>query len=913
MVLQGQSCGRVGRRRAYETLGDRKIAQGFSFLSVADQRRSWRRGWPGSVLPRLGGDAAGLGLASPRRGCGRARSCLGSEGMRPSSVLPRLGGDAGPYLRGLFGIRSRTLVIAGASMGIVLGVCAGWFWWLPAHARGVMREQLAAMGLEGRVEEVRLGLSSTSLEGLEIRQPGGGMRMEVPELRVEAPLLGLASRGRAAIIEIRLEGGLLELDLDSPRLRSWIERARGGGSDAETGGDTGAEARMPGLRARDLRVAIRHGGDALELEEVALRLEAGIWRLEAAQLDASAAAGHGIRLEGVRALARSASGSPELVSFSCDRASIGLRSAEPGSGGAALAPEEPGEAADPLEGSEAGASLLPAGPAIAEASIFGGPALASVLGHLAPDVQILLEDMHIRSLGEGQPRELMDELDLRVEGLEGAGFRFSGRGEAGGGGEVSWSLSLSEEGAARDGNVRLHDLSLALLAPLLPSVPLYAPERARVDAELRIEARAEAQVGLSGSLSLRQVALSSARLAPHPVHELSLSLDGEAGVALGSGRVSLERASITIGRVRLNLQGSFEALPGGFALEVDAVLPSTSCDELIEAIPEDLLGELTSFGFEGRLGGSARIAIDTRRLGETELSIDLADACRFVLAPALADPTRFAQPFLHRVEEPDGTIFEMWTGPGTETWTSLHALSPFAAHAILAHEDASFFRHSGFATWAIRDSISRNLREGRFAVGASTISMQLARNLYLNRDKTLSRKIQEVLLTWWLERQLSKAQLFELYVNVIEYGPAIYGIRNASRHYFGLEPDQLGLAQAAFLAVVLPSPIRFHQSYERGALSERMAGRVQRFMRRMAARGRIDAAALTQGLADLSRLRFHAPGDPPATPRPHAGRAGPLPFSTPSVAELGAMGAFDAEEDEAAERMEEGDEEGLDE
>ena len=198
--------------------------------------------------------------------------------------------------------------------------------------------------------------------------------------------------------------------------------------------------------------------------------------------------------------------------------------------------------------------------------------------------------------------------------------------------------------------------------------------------------------------------------------------------------------------------------------------------------------------------------------------------------------------------------------------------------AVISHEDGGFYEHGGFAPWAIRDALVRNLEEGRYVVGASTISMQLAKNLYLQREKTLARKAQEVILTWWLENALTKDQILELYLNVIEYGPGVYGLRNAAAYYFGRFPSELSPAEAAFLACMLPSPKRYHVSYERGALTRSMKNRSRRLLEHMAKRERIGPEALAYGLAELEDFHFHQIGDPPPPPRmlPPLGAPEPL-------------------------------------
>jgi membrane peptidoglycan carboxypeptidase len=198
----------------------------------------------------------------------------------------------------------------------------------------------------------------------------------------------------------------------------------------------------------------------------------------------------------------------------------------------------------------------------------------------------------------------------------------------------------------------------------------------------------------------------------------------------------------------------------------------------------------------------------------------------------------------------------MVTGPGTENWTPLEAIHPTLIQAVLAHEDATFWRHRGFAPFAIETALRRNLEAGRFAFGGSTISMQLAKNLFLSRNKTLARKAREVVWTWWLERTLTKEQILELYLNVVELAPERYGVAAAAEHYFGREPRDLSPAEATFLAVSLPSPSRSDRQRERGRIDDGTREQMRFLLDRMAARGAIDDTARVDGLAALRNERF---------------------------------------------------------
>ncbi len=140
-------------------------------------------------------------------------------------------------------------------------------------------------------------------------------------------------------------------------------------------------------------------------------------------------------------------------------------------------------------------------------------------------------------------------------------------------------------------------------------------------------------------------------------------------------------------------------------------------------------------------------------------------------------------------------------------WIPLSRIPRHALDAIIVAEDGTFYSHGGFDWFEIQESIERNLEEGRAARGASTITQQLAKNLYLSTSKTPLRKLKEVVITFLLENQLGKNRILELYVNLIEWGRGIFGIDAAAKTYFGKSASELTLDEAARLAAVIPSPL----------------------------------------------------------------------------------------------------------
>ncbi len=145
-----------------------------------------------------------------------------------------------------------------------------------------------------------------------------------------------------------------------------------------------------------------------------------------------------------------------------------------------------------------------------------------------------------------------------------------------------------------------------------------------------------------------------------------------------------------------------------------------------------------------------------------------------------------------------------------QVYVPLSKISPYAVKAVLIAEDDKFYSHEGFDFEAMQKAIEKDIKLGKFKYGGSTISQQLAKNLFLSPSKNPLRKVKEAILTWRIENNLSKRRILELYLNVAEWGDGIFGIEAASRHYFGKSAAELSPMEAARLAVVLPNPLKLN-------------------------------------------------------------------------------------------------------
>ena len=167
-------------------------------------------------------------------------------------------------------------------------------------------------------------------------------------------------------------------------------------------------------------------------------------------------------------------------------------------------------------------------------------------------------------------------------------------------------------------------------------------------------------------------------------------------------------------------------------------------------------------------------------------------------------------------------------------WISISKIPKYVLDAIIVAEDGTFYSHTGVDWYEIQESMERNLEEGKIVRGASTITQQLAKNLYLSTSRTPTRKLKELIITVMLEARLSKKKILELYVNNIEWGPGIFGIQAASRTYFRKSASQLNRDEAARLAAVIPSPLRYRPNEN----SQYVTRKKQIVLKRMEARGR---------------------------------------------------------------------------
>ena len=268
--------------------------------------------------------------------------------------------------------------------------------------------------------------------------------------------------------------------------------------------------------------------------------------------------------------------------------------------------------------------------------------------------------------------------------------------------------------------------------------------------------------------------------------------------------------------------------------------PPFPAQDLFASLPAGLFRHLQGIQVSGELSYDLRADIDFNRLDSLEFSSDLHGHGFHITRMGTTDLARMSGEFEYTAYEHDQPVRTFSIGPSNPGFRPLSRISPLLQMAILQSEDGSFFYHDGFYPGAIGEALAYDLQKGRFARGGSSITMQLVKNVFLNRHKNIARKLEEALIVWLIESQrlTSKERMYEVYLNIIEWGPMVYGAAEASRFYFEKEPADLSVSEAIFLASIIPKPKHFRSVFNPDAtLRENQLEYYRVIARRLAAKG----------------------------------------------------------------------------
>lgn len=326
-----------------------------------------------------------------------------------------------------------------------------------------------------------------------------------------------------------------------------------------------------------------------------------------------------------------------------------------------------------------------------------------------------------------------------------------------------------------------------------------------------------ALVELGTMLTFEDASLELPLLSSDAISTPLLVLDSDVLVDLRGRSVSLEHLELTFKDVRpLRLKARIVDAGQGWRFDLAAFGRDIHAPALLEALPAAVVEPVKDADLKGYFGFNFVASGHSAYPESLRLEIDVDGDVTVLEDGSQADIMALkVEGYPAQAARQESTNF-----PITEAqWVDLSALPAHVPRGLLAAEDAGFYRHNGFDFGGLARAMIHNLKVRRMERGGSTITQQLVKNLFLSRERTAMRKLQEAYLTWRIETELGKRRILELYLNLVHWGDGIYGVRSAANHYFGKEPQDLGVDQMSLLGTILPNPERFGGQIKRGYIA----------------------------------------------------------------------------------------------
>ena len=301
---------------------------------------------------------------------------------------------------------------------------------------------------------------------------------------------------------------------------------------------------------------------------------------------------------------------------------------------------------------------------------------------------------------------------------------------------------------------------------------------------------------------------------------------------LGSDFVSIDSAStIQFNKIKFHPFATYET-ESDTIYKLKVTIPKMKAQDFIASLPDGLFTHFQGMEAEGNFEYKLDFAFNKNKPNQLVFDSNLKKENLKITKYGEANLNKLNGEFIYRAIIKNVLQRPVLIGSANPNYTPLDQISPYLQKCVLTSEDPSFFTHRGFINEAFKQSILKNIRTKKFSRGASTISMQLIKNVFLTREKTVSRKLEEILLVYLLEnnRIASKERMLEVYFNIIEWGPNVYGIGEASQFYFQKRPSDLSLKECLFLATIIPKPRKFMWQFDNEGNLKSFANQQQKFL-----------------------------------------------------------------------------------
>ncbi|MCC6746567.1 MAG: transglycosylase domain-containing protein [Deltaproteobacteria bacterium] len=421
-------------------------------------------------------------------------------------------------------------------------------------------------------------------------------------------------------------------------------------------------------------------------------------------------------------------------------------------------------------------------------------------------------------------------------------------------GTLGPDLSLSGDHSLQ---LTFRALDLGALRSTFPGRLTGLALEGRLEGQVHVGAMEARGVPVRPSLRFDRARVRHPWIADGTVGPLDGRIEGVAWVKGAPLVARLEDLVLRLPPLELRARGTLNPAQASRRLDLALHLAPLPCQALLDrAVASGFAPRLAGMALTGQVGGAARLRLAATGVLGDDVEAEVTPAsCRVTRDAPRADPAQLRHAVrmpLRLAGRPTGST---WTiGPDNPAYVPLARISRHLRAAFVVAEDGRFFRHEGFDGEALRKALLVDLRHGRWIKGASTISQQLVKNLLLDHRRTFARKFQEMVLTWRMEQVLSKQRILELYLNMVELGPGVLGVEQASQRYFGRSAAAVTPLQAAHLAAMTPSPVplarRFAQERPGKPWMERL-GQLLAMMQRAGNLSRAERARWATARLDL--------------------------------------------------------------
>jgi len=358
-----------------------------------------------------------------------------------------------------------------------------------------------------------------------------------------------------------------------------------------------------------------------------------------------------------------------------------------------------------------------------------------------------------------------------------------------------------------------------------------------------------------GSWSIKNLLINHPKIASNDIIVHDAKIDAE--LLVGKNYVALDSTSTVFLRGAVFHPYLKYTLSPTKIYEVKIHADQQEAQAMLDAFPQGLFESLEGLKVSGQVKYDLNFYLDSSIPDSVQFDSGLIPYNLKILKWGKTNLQKINSSFVYTPYEYGKPMRNITIGPTNPNFTPLSQISSNFKNAVLTSEDPSFFSHKGFVQESIRRSFAVNLKEKKFVRGGSTISMQLVKNVFLSRKKTLARKAEEILIVWLIEnnRLISKERMLEVYFNIIEMGENVYGIGEASRYYFGKNPSELTIGEGIFFANIVPRPkIALYKFRGDGGLKDYLHGYFNYIGGIMARRGLTSSDSSAYGFYNV-RLR----------------------------------------------------------